>query len=118
VTLREQGMIHGAVVHPANEQPFTADLFAMPTSNELTLVCTNVRTSSGKRPVWADAQSSIYYFPWLHIRFVEIPETAASGVHAEAGNGAARPAAGQPVELDRESELEIDEEFLRRVRDV
>ena len=56
-----------------NEQPLLADLIGMPAAGDVTLVCTNVRSTTGKRPVWADNLESVYYFPWIHIRFLEIP---------------------------------------------
>jgi hypothetical protein len=65
--------------------------------------------------------ASIFFFPYLHIRFVEIPPGAVSGSNpslaielAEAAPVAVAPAA--PPEP--EAELEIDEDFLRRIREV
>lgn len=110
-------MVRAVSVHLANEHAFLADLFAMPALSDQTVVCTNVRTPDGKRPVWADAKESIYYFPWTHIRFLEIPEGAVESGHPGGGAGGDEYAV-QPDEAERESELEIDEDFLRRVRDV
>jgi hypothetical protein len=88
------------------------DLFGYPVSTEITLVCTNVRSTTGKRPVWADHMESIFYFPWGQIRFLEIPQDRASPP-MESGSTAI---ALRPPE--DESDLEIDEDFLKRVRDV
>ena len=111
-------MIPRVVVHLLNEQAFTADLYAMPTPNDVTLVCTNVRTTAGKRPVWADAQASIFYIPWAQIRFIEISEESLAASQPGGRTGAADGTLGAPDDGTREPELEIDEEFLRRVRDV
>lgn len=113
-------VIHDAVLHINNEQPLMADLFEMPATTDITLRCTNLRTLNGKRPVFADDQASIFYFPLAIIRFVEIlpsslteegdrPLVLAAG--ARNGRGPAEPAEPEP-------ELEIDEDFLRRIREV
>ncbi len=91
-----------------------ADLFGLPSTVDATLACTNVRTISGKRPLWADNSQSIFYFPWNQIRFLEVPPTSTRGVVPEGEPGGAQTEA----EFPDEPELEIDEEFLRRVRDV
>jgi hypothetical protein len=105
------------VIHLANEQPLLADLFALPAPTDATLMCTNVRTMTGKRPVWADHVESVFYFPWSQIRFLEVPPEAGG----RQPPSAAPEAPGTDLALRPESdeaELEIDEEFLRRVRDV
>jgi hypothetical protein len=112
--LQTRGLVRGAVIHLLNEQPLVADLYGYPSPADSTLVCTNVRGKTGKRPVWADDPGSMFYFPWIQIRFLEIPPdgTMFGSSPAEAG----RPMAVRgPAE---EPELEIDEDFLRRVRDV
>jgi hypothetical protein len=111
--VQTRGLIRGAVVHLLNEQPMLADLYGYPSAADVTLVCTNVRGTTGKRPVWADDVHSIFYFPWTQIRFLEIPpDRNAPFVDEEPGTALAlRPE-------DDEPELEIDEEFLKRVRDV
>jgi hypothetical protein len=74
----------------------------------------------GKRPVFVDDQFSVFFFSYEHIRFVEIPPASL----AENGDkpvpigsrarGVGNPAAAMPPEED----LEIDEDFLRRIREV
>ena len=90
-----------------------ADLYGYPTPADVTLVCTNVRGTTGKRPVWADHVESIFYFPWIQIRFLEVPadRRAAPVDGDEPGMALVRRPSDEP-------DLEIDEEFLRRVRDV
>jgi hypothetical protein len=166
-------VIRNAVIHLANEQPLLADLFAPPSGADISLVCTNLRTMNGTRPVFADHADSLFVFPYAHIRFVEVAAAALAGAEPllDAGDGgvygrangsgghakprrrsasgaaaiaaamaeAAHPAAGTavlsidaapageataptdepsaPVD-DLDQELEIDEDFLRRVREI
>lgn len=121
--LRSRSLIRAAVLHLANDQPMLVDLFGLPSPADAVLVCTNVRSLTGKRPIWADHTESIYYFPWLHVRFLEVPPAA----HEMAGAFPALPApegdAPPTLDLDLDPDpdldpdLEIDEDFLRRVRD-
>jgi hypothetical protein len=169
-------VIRNAVIHLANEQPLLADLFAPPNGADTSLVCTNLRTMNGARPVFADHGDSLFVFPYAHIRFVEVAasalaaaepmleagddgrghgrrngsggkaapgqrtdigaaaiaaamaETARAAAGAAAAVAASEPAvpsegppedaeAAGPVD-DLDQELEIDEDFLRRVREI
>ena len=108
-------MIRNAVIHVLNEQPLLADLLAMPSGADVGLLCTNLRMLDGKRPVFVDRIESVFFFPYLHIRFVEIlPGTA--GVTEPDSNGTVQAFLPEPVE--EEPDLEIDEDFLRRIREV
>ena len=116
-------MIRDAIVHTMNEQPMRADLFEAPSPGDVGLRCTNLRTMNGKRPVFVGDSASIFFFPYLHIRFLEIPPGAISGSdpgsaletsQTDTAGDARRPAAQVEVEPD----LEIDEDFLRRIREV
>ena len=114
-------MIRNAILHLNNEQPLLADLFELPGNNDVGLRCTNLRAMNGKRPVFVDEIASIFFFPYLHIRFVEIPPAAA----AETGLPMPVPVAAGVVETvsaaddaDGDGELEIDEDFLRRIREA
>jgi hypothetical protein len=122
-------VIRDAVLHINNEQPLLADLFEAPSPGDVGLRCTNLRSLNGKRPVFVDDIASIFFFPYLHIRFVEIPPGAISGsdpalalateeADDRAGRGAAEVTDGAAEEADAEGELEISEDFLRRVREV
>jgi hypothetical protein len=113
-------VIRDAVLHLNNEQPMLADLFELPSPADVGLRCTNLRTMNGKRPVFVDSTSSVFFFPYLHIRFVEIPPAAVAGeidlpmpVPATAG-----AAGADEVDPELEGDLEIDEDFLRRIREV
>lgn len=118
-------MIRDAVLHLNNEQPMMADLFELPEGHDVGLRCTNLRTMNGKRPIFVDHIGSVFFFPYLHIRFVEIPPAAAAeaGIDTQAP-GAVEPAsreavpAGSAPEDDHDADFEIDEDFLRRVREA
>ena len=119
-------MIRDAIIHLNNEQPLLADLFDPPAPGDVGLRCTNLRQMNGKRPVFIDDVASIFFFPYLHIRFVEIPPAAMTGDwslavttydESERQRGSRAPAVtAEPAEA--EADLEIDEDFLRRIREV
>lgn len=110
-------VIRNAVIHIANEQPLVADLFELPNPTDTGLRCTNLRTLSGNRPVFADHLESFFFFPYTHIRFLEIPPGADGSQPPEQGESV--PAVAPPGEAaEPEAELEIDEDFLRRIREV
>jgi hypothetical protein len=110
-------VIRNVVLHLSNEQPLVADLFAMPAPGDAGLVCTNLRTPEGRRPIFVDHIDATFYFPYLHVRFLEIPPGTVEG-----GDRALQPlgdAMAIPApEPEPEVELEIDEDFLRRVREA
>jgi hypothetical protein len=91
------------VVHLANDQPLVVELIEEPKPGDIALLCTNVRTLEGKRPVFVDRSDSTFVFPYAIIRFVEIPS----------GDAALRE-----LEQAEPEDLEIDEDFLRRVREA
>jgi len=126
-------VIRNAVLHLANEQPLLADLFELPRSSDTGLVCTNLRTTAGARPIFVDKSESIFFFPYGFVRFVEVPPGAAgppalgpgtasdesastSGDSASAaGESGPDPAEKGPAPA---ADHEIDEDFLRRVREA
>ena len=65
--------LRGAVIHLNNEQPVVADLFEFPTARDVAVVCTNMRTQDGKRPVFIDQSDSIFVIPLAYVRFIELP---------------------------------------------
>ena len=140
-------MIRNVCIHVENEQPLLCDLFDLPTQADAGLVCTNVRMLDGKRPVFIDQSKSTFFFPYHIIRFLEIPEhemakhqagpRTAPGARAagavpddDATYDAADDEPTDPESLlpvavgapdptpDEELELEIDEGFLQRIRDI
>jgi hypothetical protein len=103
-------VIHDAVLHLLNEQPLLIDIFETPSPSDTVLVCTNLRTMSKTRPVFADHLDSTFVVPYTQVRFVELP------------TGASASAQMEPVLVvltsEPEADLELDEDFLRRVRDL
>lgn len=102
-------VIRDAVIHLHNEQPLLADLPAMPSPGDLALVCTHLRTMSRKRPIFVDDVASTFVFPYSQIRFVEIPPEPASGTER---------VVAPPVAEAHLDEIELDEDLLRRVREL
>jgi hypothetical protein len=108
-------VIRDVVIHLLNEQPVMADLLVAPAAGDANLLCTNLRTLAGRRPVFVDDSASTFVFPYRHIRFLEIRPEGSTGAGvaaapAEADAGGAAPAP--------EADLEIDEDFLRRIREA
>jgi hypothetical protein len=107
-------VIRNAIIHLLSEQPVVGDVLEDPKPGDQLLVCTNLRTLDGKRPVFIDQMASTFYFPYRHIRFIEVrPERPAEG-------GDEKAASAQPAEpaAAPEADLEIDEDFLRRIREA
>jgi hypothetical protein len=98
-----------AILHMMNDQPIVVELLEEPHPSDMAVICTNPRTIDGKKPVFIDYPSSTFLFPMWAIRFVEVVRTAADGDRMS-------PAVtDQPAEPE---DLEIDEDFLRRVREA
>jgi hypothetical protein len=111
-------VIKNAVIHINNEQPLLADLYGMPTPADVSLVCTNIRMLDGKKPVFIDHQNSVFVFPYLAIRFVEVMAGTVPGMSDQPVEPT-EVAAGNGVHDDgADLDLELDEDFLRRVRDA
>ncbi len=111
-------MIRNVVIHIANEQPLLADLYDMPGATDVSLVCTNVRMLDGKKPLFIDHTASAFVFPYLHIRFIEIPATAATGLPDQPIDERDAAVAAAAEAEETEADLELDEDFLKRIRDV
>ena len=117
-------MIKNAVIHLLNEQPVLADLFQMPQALDQGLLCTNLRTMDGKRPVFIERSEGVFFFPYLHVRFLEIPpaSTALAGIDTPASEAAAADAAATAAAaaaaVEADADIELDEDFLRRIRDI
>jgi len=100
-----------AILHLLNDQPLSVELTEPPKPSDMAVICTNVRTIDGKRPVFIDFSDSTFVFPMASVRFVEVPTGADDQDRARAAAAAAQPA-------DEGEDLEIDEDFLRRVREA
>jgi hypothetical protein len=115
-------MLRNAVLHLASEQPLLADLFELPAPTDVALRLTNLRSLDGKRPIFVDDSKSVFLFPFHRVSFVEIPPGAMAGTEL-ASDLPVPVAAGVPAQVtagaaDDDDELEIDEDFLRRIREV
>lgn len=102
-------MIHDAVLHLVNDQPLLIDIFEAPSPSDSVLVGTNLRTMSRTRPPFAERGDSTFVFPYTHIRFVELPSAAALE--------RAEPVLSIQL-AEPDPDLEADEDFLRRVREI
>lgn len=69
-------MLRNVIVHIANEQPFMADLVNDPQPSDVSLICRNMRTMNGKKPVYVDFADSTFVLPVSQVRFIEIPATS------------------------------------------
>ncbi len=104
-------VIRNAILHVIGEQPLLADLPESPSPNDGGVLCTNVRYMNGRRPIFIEQPDSVFLFPMSQIRFVEIPRAAP--VAALVDEAAPDDEKAEPV-LD----LDIDEDFLRRIREA
>jgi hypothetical protein len=111
-------VIRNVVIHITNDQPLLADLYEMPTATDASLVCTNLRMLDGKKPIFVDDAASVFVFPYLNLRFLEIRPGAVTGLPEEAPDEAALVPAETPEADEPLPDLELDEDFLRRIREV
>ena len=102
-----------AILHLLNDQPLSVELLDEPKASDAAVICTNLRSIDGKKPVFIDYADSTFVFPMASVRFVEVPTGVADADRARAV-AAARAAEG----ADESEDLEIDEDFLRRVREA
>jgi hypothetical protein len=115
-------VIRNVVLHLANEQPLVADLFELPNAGDVGLRCTNLRMLDGKRPIFVDDSASIFFFPYHRMSFLEVPLRSAAGT--ELGDMAPLPVAVSGPSSDPstapedDGDLEIDEDFLRKIREI
>jgi hypothetical protein len=111
-------VIRNVVIHITNEQPLLADLYEMPTALDVSLVCTNVRMLDGKKPIFIDHTNSVFVFPYGTLRFIEILAGSATGLPETPAEERAPGPAEAAEDVETEADLELDEDFLRRIRDV
>jgi hypothetical protein len=76
-------MLRDVVIHINNEQPLRADLVSEPKPADVALICRNVRTLNGKKPVFIDRAESTFVIPLVHVRFVEVPQASMEALDAE-----------------------------------
>jgi hypothetical protein len=115
-------MIRDAVLHLKSEQPLLVDLDALPAPTDNVIICSNLRMMNGNRPVFVDEIASTFVFPMEFVRFIEVPPKAMAGYdrmgRLESGRPAVPAYADPRSEVAAEQEPEIDEDFLKRVRDI
>ena len=90
----------------------------MPTAADVSLVCTNVRMLDGKKPIFVDHVELDLRLPVRHDPVHRDPGRRRDGLPSGPGRG---PRAVSPTAADEreaEADLELDEDFLRRIRDV
>ena len=137
-------MLRDVVVHIQNEQPIVADLLNDPVPSDVALICRNLRTTNGKKPVFVDLADSTFVIPLAHVRFIEIHRSSLEAAAEDEGEddafvgspppplswlaggqidgeaGSAREA-GFPASASNGNEPhpeEIDPELLRRIREA
>jgi hypothetical protein len=135
-------MIRNVVLHLHGEMPMKADIESLPTAADAGLLCTNLRTMEGRKPLSTEFLDSVFLVPYNVIRFIEIPrgsiDTAgvsvdrtprpaqlpaeAESVPDEAHVIITPPPATSVPEARAEEEaieqLEPDAELLRRIREA
>ena len=139
------GMIRNVILHLQGELPMKADIESLPTAADVGLLCTNLRTTEGRKPISTEFLDSVYLIPFTVVRFIEIPresiETASTGpaprqIPADAAapgrntvvvtpppppsRGVTEPPAPKepPPEEVKLEDLEPDADLLRRIREA
>jgi hypothetical protein len=117
-----------------------ADIESLPSAEDAGLLCTNLRTLEGRKPLSTEYLDSVFLLPYNIIRFIEIPRVAIheAGLDEDLPPGPAElPAAAAavpeganvlvtpppsdgrpPAEEDDFESLAPDEELLRRIREA
>ena len=136
-------MIRNVVLHLQGELPMKADIESLPTAADAGLLCTNLRTMEGRKPLSTEFLDSVYLIPYNVIRFIEIPRasihlaglgvTLPDGPVALPAEAAAAPEGSvivtpAPRRADQEApapdedegleHLDLDAELLRRIREA
>jgi hypothetical protein len=134
-------MIRNVVLHLHGELPMKADVESLPTAADAGLLCTNLRTLEGRKPVSTEFLDSVFLLPYNTIRFIEIPRESIhqAGLDEDLGPVPAElpaeatavpsehhvivpPTPAPPAAVAPEDEaiehLEPDAELLRRIRDA
>ena len=134
-------MIRNVILHLHGEQPMKADIESLPSAEDAGLLCTNLRTLEGRKPLSTEYLDSVFLLPYHVIRFIEIPRAAIheAGLDEDLPSGPVElPAAaqavpegvnvivtpppsgdgGQGLSDDGFGSLAPDEELLRRIREA
>ncbi len=92
-------MIRNVILHLHGEQPMKADIESLPTAADAGLLCTNLRTLEGRKPLSTEYLDSVFLIPYNIIRFIEIPRVS---IH-EAGLDADLPPAQAALPAEAEA---------------
>jgi hypothetical protein len=105
-------MIRNVVLHLVGELPMLADIDALPTVGDATLLCTNLRTIEGRKPISIDHLDSVFVIPLQTVRFVEIPRASivAAGLGVQTGTRLTAIGPGQPERATGTREHDDQEE--------
>jgi hypothetical protein len=117
-------VLKNVIIHQQGQLPVVADLRVLPAPGDVNLVCTNMRTTDGKRPTFVDHIDSWFVIPMDTVRFIEVPQASM----AEAGEATQEPMSEAELEALRladEAELaaqaapaEPDPDLLARIRNL
>ena len=108
-------MIRNVVIHQTGQLPIVADLKALPAMGDANLLCTNVRTTDGKRPTFIDEADSWFVIPLMTVRFLEVPRASMADT-GDMDDDQIPDVEEQPV-VD-EAPAEPDPDLLARIRDI
>jgi hypothetical protein len=123
-------VIRNVILHLVNEQPLHADLLGRPDPGDVSLICTNIRLTNGRRPAFVNDSEAIFIFPYRQVRFVEIPATVAGDSTWDESVREGAPVASETQVLalagpeswvsepELDADLGLDEDLLRRVREL
>jgi len=92
-------MIRNVILHLHGEQPMKADIESLPSAEDAGLLCTNLRTLEGRKPMSTEFLDSVFLLPYNIIRFIEIPRAAIheAGLDEDLPGPAELPAAASAV---------------------
>ncbi len=69
-------MIRNVILHLHNDLPLKADIESLPTAADAGLLCTNLRTLEGRKPLSTEFLDSVFLIPYNVLRFIEIPRAS------------------------------------------
>jgi hypothetical protein len=104
-------MLRDVVVHIQNEQPIMADLLSEPVASDVALICSNVRTTNGTKPDFADLADSTFVIPLSRVRFIEIHKASldAAATESQALSAEVSEAALRAVAVTKDDHEDEDE---------
>jgi hypothetical protein len=110
-------VIKNVVIHQQGTLPMVADVRELPAVGDANLICTNIRTTDGKRPTFIDAGDSWFVIPMVTVRFLEIPKESMAALGLGPDELAEPVPEPKPEPVD-EVPVEPDPDLLARIRDL